>query len=91
VQDSLRMPASAEGARRRSRGAGTSDSALSPRRLLAWMWDKTCPLAMKEWAVKRQLLVLGAGTAGTMIVNKLRRKLDVGRVRWSVEVVPEVN
>jgi sulfide:quinone oxidoreductase len=40
---------------------------------------------MKEWAVKRQLLVLGAGTAGTMIVNKLRRKLDVAE--WDITIV----
>jgi len=35
--------------------------------------------------VKRQLLVLGAGTAGTMIVNKLRRKLPAGE--WDITVV----
>jgi sulfide:quinone oxidoreductase len=35
--------------------------------------------------VKKQLLVLGAGTAGTMIVNKLRRRLDVGT--WDITVV----
>src|SRR5665811_691340 len=35
-------------------------------------------------AVKR-LLVLGAGTAGTMIVNKLRRRLDAGE--WDITVV----
>jgi sulfide:quinone oxidoreductase len=40
---------------------------------------------MKEWAVKRQLLVLGAGTAGTMIVNKLRRRLDVAE--WDITIV----
>ncbi|MGD9960123.1 type III sulfide quinone reductase, selenoprotein subtype [Nocardioides sp.] len=35
--------------------------------------------------MKRQLLVLGAGTAGTMIVNKLRRRLD--REEWDITVV----
>ncbi|CUR57244.1 putative Oxidoreductase [metagenome] len=35
--------------------------------------------------MKRQLLVLGAGTAGTMIVNKLRRRLD--RDEWGITVV----
>ena len=35
--------------------------------------------------MKRQLLVLGAGTAGTMIVNKLRPKLDVAE--WNITVV----
>ncbi len=35
--------------------------------------------------MKRQLLVLGAGTAGTMIVNKLRRRLD--RADWDITVV----
>jgi sulfide:quinone oxidoreductase len=33
----------------------------------------------------RKLLVLGAGTAGTMIVNKLRRRLD--RDQWQITVV----
>ncbi|SNY59431.1 type III sulfide quinone reductase, selenoprotein subtype [Paractinoplanes atraurantiacus] len=33
----------------------------------------------------RQLLVLGAGTAGTMVVNKLRRKLS--RDEWRITVV----
>ena len=35
--------------------------------------------------MKKRLLVLGAGTAGTMIVNKLRRRLDVGT--WDITVV----
>jgi len=35
--------------------------------------------------VKKQLLVLGAGTAGTMIVNKLRRRLDAAE--WTITVV----
>jgi sulfide:quinone oxidoreductase len=35
--------------------------------------------------VKKRLLVLGAGTAGTMIVNKLRRRLDVST--WDITVV----
>jgi len=35
--------------------------------------------------VKRRLLVLGAGTAGTMIVNKLRRKLPASD--WDITVV----
>ena len=33
----------------------------------------------------RRLLVLGGGTAGTMIVNKLRRKL--AREDWEITVV----
>ncbi|MEO8518824.1 MAG: FAD-dependent oxidoreductase, partial [Dermatophilaceae bacterium] len=33
----------------------------------------------------KKLLVLGAGTAGTMIVNRLRRQLDAGE--WSITVV----
>ena len=33
----------------------------------------------------KRLLVLGGGTAGTMVVNKLRRKLD--RSEWSITVV----
>jgi len=33
----------------------------------------------------KQLLVLGAGTAGTMIVNRLRRRLDAGE--WDITVV----
>ncbi len=35
----------------------------------------------------RRLLVLGAGTAGTMVVNKLRRRLD--RAQWQITVVDE--
>jgi len=35
--------------------------------------------------VKKRLVVLGAGTAGTMIVNKLRRRLDAGD--WDITVV----
>ena len=35
--------------------------------------------------MKKRLLVLGAGTAGTMIVNKLRRRLDVST--WDITVV----
>jgi sulfide:quinone oxidoreductase len=35
----------------------------------------------------RRLLVLGAGTAGTMVVNKLRRRLP--RDRWHVTVVDQ--
>ena len=35
--------------------------------------------------MKRRLLVLGAGTAGTMIVNKLRRKLNAAD--WEITVV----
>lgn len=33
----------------------------------------------------RMLLVLGAGTAGTMVVNRLRRRLD--KAQWSITVV----
>ena len=35
----------------------------------------------------KKLLVLGAGTAGTMIVNKLRRQLDKGE--WEITVVDQ--
>ncbi|MEO6143451.1 MAG: FAD/NAD(P)-binding oxidoreductase, partial [Dermatophilaceae bacterium] len=35
----------------------------------------------------KKLLVLGAGTAGTMIVNKLRHHLDAGE--WNITVVDE--
>ncbi len=35
--------------------------------------------------MQKRLLVLGAGTAGTMIVNKLRRHLDAGQ--WDITVV----
>lgn len=35
----------------------------------------------------RRLLVLGAGTAGTMVVNKLRRRLD--RTQWQITVVDQ--
>ena len=35
----------------------------------------------------RRLLVLGGGTAGTMVVNKLRRKLD--RSQWTITVVDQ--
>lgn len=34
---------------------------------------------------RKQLVVLGAGTAGTMVVNKLRRRLDPGD--WQITVV----
>ena len=37
----------------------------------------------------KKLLVLGAGTAGTMIVNKLRRRLKVGE--WDITVVDRDN
>ena len=33
----------------------------------------------------KQLLVLGAGTAGTMVVNRLRRVLDVDE--WKITIV----
>ncbi|NMM24685.1 MAG: NAD(P)/FAD-dependent oxidoreductase [Phycicoccus sp.] len=35
----------------------------------------------------KKLLVLGAGTAGTMIVNRLRKRLDVGE--WDITVVDQ--
>jgi sulfide:quinone oxidoreductase len=35
----------------------------------------------------RRLLVLGAGTAGTMVVNKLRHKL--GKHDWQITVVDQ--
>jgi sulfide:quinone oxidoreductase len=34
----------------------------------------------------RRLVVLGAGTAGTMVVNRLRRRLDSS---WSITVVDQ--
>ncbi|MBC7596193.1 MAG: NAD(P)/FAD-dependent oxidoreductase [Kineosporiaceae bacterium] len=37
----------------------------------------------------KKLLVLGAGTAGTMIVNKLRRRLDDGE--WDITIVDRDN
>ena len=39
---------------------------------------------LEEQSVKK-LLVLGAGTAGTMIVNRLRRRLDAGE--WDITIV----
>lgn len=35
----------------------------------------------------KSLLVLGGGTAGTMVVNKLRRRLD--RAQWQITVVDQ--
>ena len=35
----------------------------------------------------RRLVVLGAGTAGTMVVNKLRRRLD--RAQWQITVIDQ--
>ena len=35
----------------------------------------------------KRLLVLGGGTAGTMIVNKLRRGLDAGE--WEMTIVDQ--
>ncbi len=35
----------------------------------------------------RRLVVLGAGTAGTMVVNKLRRRLDVDE--WTITIVDQ--
>ena len=35
----------------------------------------------------KKLLVLGAGTAGTMVVNKLRKRLD--RAEWQITVVDQ--
>ena len=37
----------------------------------------------------RRLLVLGAGTAGTMVVNKLRRRLD--KADWHIAVVDQTD
>src|SRR6266536_694601 len=37
----------------------------------------------------RRLLVLGAGTAGTMVVNKLRRRLD--KADWEIAVVDQTD
>jgi sulfide:quinone oxidoreductase len=39
-----------------------------------------------EEEVMRRLLVLGAGTAGTMVVNKLRRRLSQD---WQITVVEQ--
>jgi sulfide:quinone oxidoreductase len=41
----------------------------------------------EEVMVMRRLVVLGAGTAGTMAVNKLRRRLD--RRQWEITVVDQ--
>jgi sulfide:quinone oxidoreductase len=41
----------------------------------------------EERTVQKRLLVLGAGTAGTMIVNRLRRRLDAGD--WEITVVDQ--
>ena len=58
----------------------------APGGLLAWRKGRrTCPLVKEWWAVTRRLLVLGAGTAGTMIVNKLRRRLAGDE--WDITVV----
>ena len=35
----------------------------------------------------KRLLVLGAGTAGTMVVNKLRKRLD--RSQWQITIVDQ--
>ncbi len=35
----------------------------------------------------KKLLVLGAGTAGTMVVNKLRRVLDADE--WKITIVDQ--
>ncbi len=35
----------------------------------------------------KRLLVLGAGTAGTMVVNKLRPRLD--EAEWTITVVDQ--
>jgi sulfide:quinone oxidoreductase len=37
----------------------------------------------------RRLVILGGGTAGTMVANKLRRRL--GRMRWQLTVVDETD
>jgi sulfide:quinone oxidoreductase len=44
-------------------------------------------LRSEERTVQKRLLVLGAGTAGTMIVNRLRRRLDAGD--WEITVVDQ--
>ncbi|HEY5978296.1 MAG TPA: FAD/NAD(P)-binding oxidoreductase [Microlunatus sp.] len=36
-------------------------------------------------STRRQLVILGSGTAGTMVANKLRHRLD--RAEWSISVV----
>src|ERR1022692_1257644 len=40
-----------------------------------------------EGEVMQRLLVLGGGTAGTMVVNKLRRKLDPAD--WQITIVDQ--
>ncbi len=55
------------------------NSTLSP--LLPEWWPNT-----KEKPVKR-LLVLGAGTAGTMVANKLRPRLD--EREWKITLVDQ--
>jgi sulfide:quinone oxidoreductase len=37
----------------------------------------------------KRVVVLGGGTAGTMVVNKLRRKLD--RARWQITVIDQTD
>jgi sulfide:quinone oxidoreductase len=46
------------------------------------------PTSWQEVRMKR-LLILGAGTAGTMVANKLRRRLD--KAEWAVTIVDQDN
>ena len=39
--------------------------------------------------MKRNLIVLGGGTAGTMVVNKLRKKLNIDE--WSITIIDKDN
>lgn len=41
--------------------------------------------SIEDTGTRRELLVLGAGTAGTMVVNRLRRRLDPAA--WRIRVV----
>jgi sulfide:quinone oxidoreductase len=49
------------------------------------MYARGITASSEGQTVKKRLLVLGAGTAGTMIVSKLRRKLKAGE--WDITVV----
>jgi sulfide:quinone oxidoreductase len=62
---------------------------LSARDLRPYNTDPLLPTVATKLGegadAMRRLLVLGAGTAGTMVVNKLRRRLD--RTEWRITVV----
>jgi sulfide:quinone oxidoreductase len=49
--------------------------------------SRFCAGPRAEEDIVKRLLILGGGTAGTMVANKLRRKLD--RARWQITVVDQ--